>query len=415
MPKTEAAKTTMAAYDTRVNTAMTIPATKINRGGRTLYQLTLTSNHVSQVLPTVPAQVVASAQRGYNHLHAKRIARFIVQHPDSWAFGAITLALRSDYLNFEPFEGLEEDSVKYGLLTLLPGSNDIMKILDGQHRRSAFQLIRDRGLGTNVSRSQYDAAQKSIDRSEISVDLYEINEEADARRVFNWMNTSLNVSAAERVYLDNTDPFNEAVQRITGSLSGRFGSDKIRWLAPLVIPLMDNEFRRKRQRVEPDSPYWMNAKQLRTLLVAYTVGRERVPAKIRDALKTSDIIAKAKQLFNDELVELRDEWQALSAGRIAPEQLSVYRERSLVFNPRIAICAGWTLGMLRQEHTPKYKLVDLAEQWHNMDLSYESPSRLLHLMNRDDPNNQVAMYDQGVRPSATTIWEAIIAMKPQGS
>lgn len=389
-------------FDATVRTEMKLPALRLRRGGRTLYQLALKADHFGQIAPTVPARIIQSAQRGFTESHARRIAQFMLKFPDTWAFGPISLALESKYMNFEPFEGLTGQ--EYGTLTLAPASIEAMRILDGQHRRAALQYIRQRELG-RVSDSAYEAAQRGIDNSDLSVDLYEIDELGDVRRVFNWMNTVKNVTASERVLLDDTDPFNAAVQRVTGSLSGRYEGDRIAWLAKLCIPLMDNEFRRVPTRVTPSSTFWLSATNVRAILMARTAARQRVTKADRKRLTVAQIVADAKRLFNTELPLLRNEWEMLKSGNVDGLQIPDYRATTMAFDPMMPLAGAWSLNMLHGLPDGADHLDELAAEWRGLDLSVDNPSLLLVLDNRETPL-RVNMRAHYAKQSAQNILDA---------
>ena len=375
---------TMDGLDATVRAEIMAPAVRLRRGGRTLYQLALKADHFGQIVPPVPSRVVQTAQRGYHENHARNIAKFMLDNPDCWAFGPVSLALGSHYMTFQRYQGLSNASVEYGTLTLRPGATESMLILDGQHRRAALQIIRQRQLARRTE-AEFDAVQRSIDNADLSVDLYEIDELPDVRRVFNWMNTTKSVTGAERVLLDNTDPFNAAVQRITGSLIGRYESDKIAWLAALCIPLMNNEFRRVPQTITQQSTFWLSATNLRHMLLARTGGRRRLSAADRKRLTTPRIVEDAKKMFNTELPELRPEWQMLRARKIEGMQLPDLRERTLVFDPMIVLTAAWSLYLLHSSPNGRDHFEQLAASWQALDLSVDNPTRLMVLNHRDEP------------------------------
>lgn len=270
-----------------------------------------------------------------------------------------------------------------GNLTLHPGATESMLILDGQHRRAALQIIRQRQVPRR-SDVEFDAAQASIDVADLSVDLYEIDEMADIRRVFNWMNTTKTITGAERVLLDNTDPFNAAVQRITGSLVGRYENDKIAWLAALCIPLMNNEFRRVPQSITAQSTFWLSATNLRHMLLARTGGRKRLTAADRKRLTPARIVEDAKTMFKAELPELRPEWQMLRTRKVDGMQIPGFRETTLAFDPMIALTAAWSLHLLHRSPNGG-TLEALATSWQGLDLSVDNPTNLMVLSNRDEP------------------------------
>ena len=397
--------TVMADHDTTVRTEITIPAIRLRRGGRTLYQICLKADTFGQIVPTVPSRVVQTAQRAYYEHHAKRIARFMIDNPDSWAFGPISLALTSKYMSFTAFGGLSANSVEYGTLSLLPGSTETMLILDGQHRRGALHLIRMRAL-PRITEPEYDMIEASIDAADLSVDLYEIDELSDVRRVFNWMNTTKSINSSERILLDNTNPFNEAVQRLTGSLPNQFLSDKVAWLANLCIPLTDNEFRRTPARVTPAAPYWLSALNLKTILMARAVGAQRLAPTARKELTPARIVQMAKTFFNAELPALRPEWGKLRDREIQPTHLPGLRDTTLVYDPSMVAIAAWTLNMADAGGKRQEELSDLlAAQWQNLDLGVENPTKLLVLDNRDEPGRPTVVTKK-VRTSAKNLVDA---------
>ncbi|MDE2987421.1 MAG: hypothetical protein OXT70_05130 [Chloroflexota bacterium] len=393
---------TTATFDATVRTEIRLPALRLRRGGRTLYQLALKADHFGQIAPTVPARIIQSAQRGFTETHARKIAQFMLKFPDTWAFGPVSLALESKYMTFEPFDGLRGQ--EYGTLTLAPAATEAMRILDGQHRRAALQYIRQRELG-RVSDSAYEAAQRGIDNSDLSVDLYEIDELSDVRRVFNWMNTTKNVTASERVLLDDTDPFNAAVQRITGSLAHRFEGDKIAWLSKLTIPLMDNEFRRVPSRVNANSSFWLSATNVRSILMARTAARQRVTKADRKRITPAQVVADAKKLFNDELPQLRKEWAMLKTGGVDGLQLPTYRDTTMAFDVMMPLAAAWSLNLLHNLPDGADHFDDLAAHWRGLDLSVDNPSLLLVLDERDTPQ-RVSMRAHHTKQSAQNILDA---------
>lgn len=395
---------TMEGLDTRVHTQLRVPAVRLRRGGRTLYQLALKADHFGQIVPTVPGHVVQSAQRGFHESHARNIARFMMNNPDTWAFGPVSLALGSDYMGFEPYKGVGANGVEYGVLTLEPGATESMLILDGQHRRAALQIIRNKQLG-RLSEDQYRAALRGIDNSDLSVDLYQIDELSDVRRVFNWMNTTKSVTTAERVLLDNTNPFNEAVQRVTGSLVGRFESDRIAWLAKLCIPLMDNEFRRVAQRVTPPSTYWLSAMNLKAILMARVTASQRLSAADRKSVTPARVVESAKRLFNDELPQLRPEWRMLRGGEVSGMQLPGLRDDTLAFDPMLVLTGAWSLTLLHNLPDGADHLDQLAAEWSGLDLSPDNPSLLLVLDNREEPVRPT-MQGRFAKQSAQNILDA---------
>ena len=373
----------MEGLATIPRTQSQLPAVRLRRGSRTIYQLALAVDDFEQIVPGAPQGIAvgsSSAQRGYIESHARKIARFMLDNPDTWAFGPISLVLESKYMTFERFQGLTVQSVEYGVLSLHSGALSQMKILDGQHRRAALQLIRA-GQVPRVSDDQFAAVSESIYKSDLSVDLYEIDEETDVRRVFNWMNTTKSLTGAERVLLDNTDPFNAAVQRLTGSLPGRFESDRIAWLAALCIPLMNNEFRRVPQTIRARSTFWLSATNLRHILLARVGGRKRLSQADRNRLTPARIVQGAKKLFNDELPQLRPEWQMLRTAEVSALQIPDMRETTLAFDPMIALTAAWSLQMSNGSDD----LGGLATIWQSVDLGVDNPTKLLVLNNRDEP------------------------------
>ena len=67
-----------------------------------------------------------------------------------------------------------------------PTARDSLIILDGQHRRGAIQLVhKQEHPGRNID---WALVQRVLAESDLSVDLYAIDDLADVRRVFRWMN-----------------------------------------------------------------------------------------------------------------------------------------------------------------------------------------------------------------------------------
>ena len=397
----------LTTLDTVVHTQITAPSVRIRRGGRTIYQLALKANDFGHIVPSVPSRFVGAAQRGFDEIHARRIAKFMLDNPDTWAFGPISLALTPKYMNFEAADGLEDNSVEYGTLTLHPGATEAMRILDGQHRRAALQMIRQRALPRR-SDAEFDTAEAAIDASDLSVDLYEIGETADVRRVFNWMNAVKPVGGSERVLLDNTDPFNAAVQRITGSLTSQHQSDKIGWLAPLCIPLMNNEFRRVAQHVKQGTTYWLSATNLRHAMLARTAGRNRMTAADRKRLSAAQIVVDAKTMFNLEFPALRPEWESLQARAISGMQLPDLRERTMAFDPKVPLIAAWSLHLVHSSPIWEDGMEKLVEMWRSLDLGVENPTRLIAMNHRDEPVRP-GVEGRFIRQSAANIVEAALS------
>ena len=378
----------LTGIDTSTDTGSTFPAVRLTRGGRTIYQLALRSKDFAEIVPSSPSKVAQQNQRGYTETHATAIARYMIANPDSWAFGPISLALTNTYMDWEPFNSEADNGVSFGRLTLKAGYSDMMLILDGQHRRGAIHILRTRHL-PRVSKQQYAQVEKGLDHSEMSVDLYAIDEAADVRRVFAWMNTSRKLSAAEKVLLDDGDPFNQAAQRIVGSFPDKFRADRIAWFSDLCIPLMNASGRSVPQTVGLNSLYWMNAKQLKILLIARTLGKSRTPRTTAPAMiawSPPAIIAAGKKLLNDELPLLRPEWQALRDKRTRATDLQALRTPTIVYDAHLALAAAaslhsWEDQGLLQTHG----IEPLAQVWQELDLGVENPSLHLTLRNRHDP------------------------------
>ena len=376
----------MAGVITTPDAAIEVPAVRLNRGGRVLYQMALKSVVFGSVVPTVPMHVVQTTQRGYHEAHARRIARFIANNPNGWAFGPISLAIAPKHVGFRPFAGIGDTSVQYGTLTFKPGSSEAMVILDGQHRRAALHMLHSREAG-RISTADYEAAVRSIDASDISVDLYEIAEVSDTRRVFGWMNTTQSVSTSERILLDNSNPFNSAVQRLIGTIDNRYKADKLGWLADLVIPLTTQEFRRVGQSIQPGTKYWLSALNVKAMLLARIAGSQRTTQAVSNTVKVPEILDVARVLFIEELPLLRSEWGELRDGSVEALDMPVCRRRTLAYDASVALVAAWSLGPLKGD----MDTASLAAKWQTLSLDTVDPSMLFgfarvdgrrpHLMN----------------------------------
>ena len=176
----------MSGFDTTRRVETRFPAVRLTRGGCTLYQLALGVTDFASVVPGVPSRYASAARGGYDESHARTIARFMVENPEWWAFGAISLALAARQMDFAAFPGTE-NGVQFGTLSLKPTARGCLIILDGQHRRRAIQIVHKQELpGRNID---WALVQSVLAESDLSVDLYAIDDLADVRRVFGWMNT----------------------------------------------------------------------------------------------------------------------------------------------------------------------------------------------------------------------------------
>ena len=241
--------------------------------------------------------------------------------------------------------------------------------------------------------------------SSVSVDLYAVEEKADIRRLFNWMNTVKRITTSERILLDNSDPFNAGVQRITGSLMNQHRSQKIPWIANVVIPLMNNEFQRVPQQIRPTSNYWITATTTRTALLAYAVGQVRLSGRNRNSITVAQVVDAAKKLFNDDLPMLRSEWASLKSEEILGADLPAMRRRTLAFDHAVLITAAWSLHKYTAL-TDNPDIEPLAAAWHDLNLTLDQPTQLLVLHNRDEADRRVALHNTNCRRSADNVVEA---------
>ena len=106
------------------------------------------------------------------------------------------------------------------------------------------------------------------------------------------------------------------------------------------------------------------------------------PVEALSTLKLQQIADRlTSDVFNDELPQLRSEWQMLRTAEVSGLQIPDMRETTLAFDPMIALTAAWSLQMSNGSDD----LGGLATIWQGVDLGVDNPTKLLVLNNRDEP------------------------------
>ena len=334
---------------------------KVRRGGYDLIQIAMQSGQFTDMAPVVPMKETV-AQRGYMASHMRKIAKYIAFNSTKWGFGAISLAIDPDKVVWEPWDRVNTPGVaEFGTLTIKTGYRDSIKILDGQHRRAALgELLNGRIRGIN--RQRIAAAQRSIQASSLSVDLYLIDNDRDAGQLFSDMAKAKSITLSERATLDARNPFNAAA---TAILDNKRIPESLAWLSDLVTPpIIGKGLPGPRSLAGKHVGYWLMPHDVSVVMKWRLLPGGRATRAWQDKFPKTRVIEAADHLFNEELPSLRPEWEKIK--ELNRHTLPQLRKESWVWMPRSAQQAAaslYTYGTNSPDH------VALIDWWKAQDLN----------------------------------------------
>ena len=344
-------------------------AMHLKMGKWDIYTLIVPANRLGDLMRQAPQALADDdIQRGYNAVHAKKIAKYLIDESD-WQFGPITCALPAGRFEFNPLAN--DPSGRFGTLSFSDSPVDVIKILDGQHRRGAIGLVLEhdqlKGLPVRKRRN----AAKRIADAEIEVRLVVCDTPADRRRLFAWMQRQRPLKTAERVLLDGTDSIDSAVQKVLGVLKAR--STKLDALAALTRPLAAPGGR----DIKASEPYWLTAVHVRDAMLARR-GHSSVAKAVRE-IPVTEWLQVAHTLFVDELPRLRPEWQELltetesAAHEMNRKIVRTRRGQTFVYAPVMIALAARTL------HTAdgRFSFDDVADMFTSISFDATKPDQIL--------------------------------------
>ncbi len=137
-----------------------LAAQQINRGGKTVYLVSLPLQLVPVILPVPDPLKPYDSNRAVRKSHAEDFGLYWLKNPDSWTVPPL-LVDTPDHLKF-----VEEFSIlngpRLGKVVLPNYSNKILKILDGQHRILGWNMVNDKLMkDLETAQDQYAQAQKT--------------------------------------------------------------------------------------------------------------------------------------------------------------------------------------------------------------------------------------------------------------
>ena len=300
------------------------PAHRLHQGGRTVYYMALTIAQFDDALPNeVDRDMIRDTNRRFNQNHADSIEEYL-QKTDAWVLGPVTLSIAPDYVEFEPYPGqLNDSSPVLGLLRVVSGGGSFLKMLDGQHRRSA---IRDYRRSQSLSNSEIERRNRFED-CQMPVALYEEKDLTRIRQMFADMSRQRNMDAITKALFDTRDPFNRAADQIKLRSS---------WLGPYV------EMHRSTIARSNDKFISFNqlATNLKTLEFGY-FGRASKDRLQEADNNIEDIIEKGLEWTDDFLPMAREEYLNLFNSDIDQEDVPKERSKTYAYNgTMLRILAG---------------------------------------------------------------------------
>ena len=348
------------------DTPRSFNAIRSQLGGWHVYSITVKAARLGDLMRSAPQAISAEdIQRGYDETHARRIAKFLITEKD-WAMGPITCSISSDKIMFTPLT--EDPSNRFGRVDFNDSPVDLMKILDGQHRRGGIAMILDGTRFDGVSKMALSNARKRLRKSEIEVRVMAIEEETDRRRVFSWMQRQRPLSVSERVMLDNSRSIDDAVQRIIGH-PAHIRHQTITSLHHLVKPLAESGGK----AVPNAEPWWLTAHQVR-LMILNRAGRKNMSNQC-NLIPVTEWIDRGRRLFDVELPALLPEWHELLT-ETDPETLALHRlgikrtkKDTIVHHPTVIATASHMIHLANG----RWELRELADLMQKQDYSTDAP------------------------------------------
>lgn len=285
------------------------PALRSSFGPWTVYTVALPADRLGDIVRAAPQAIAATdVQRGFDEKHARAIARFLIDDKAAM-FGPITCSAPSKRVHFE------ELADGFGWLSFDGSPVDLTKILDGQHRRGAIEMIVDEDPISGVTIKRQVAARKRLRKSNIDVRIIAIDRASDRRRVFSWMQRQRILTSHERILLDDSLKIDAAVQAVVGQPEKTAAT--IPSLSALVKPLSVNGG----YAVDRSEPWLLGARNVRQIMLHRT-GRVNM-SRTTEELSTAEWIQVATNVFTNDLPLLRDEWSVMNESDTA--QLDAFR------------------------------------------------------------------------------------------
>ena len=121
-----------------------LAAQQVQRGGKTVYIVSLPIQLVPVLLPVPDPLNPVEANRAVSKSHANDFGVYWLGNADSWTVPPLIVDT-ADFLKFHE-EFAVANGPKLGRVVLPDYSNKILKILDGQHRILGWNLVRDKLL-----------------------------------------------------------------------------------------------------------------------------------------------------------------------------------------------------------------------------------------------------------------------------
>ena len=118
-----------------------LAAQQVQRGGKTVYIVSLPIQLVPVLLPLPDPIRPVEANRAVSKSHAQDFGVYWLGNPDSWTVPPL-LVDTADSLKFHETFAVA-NGPKLGRVVLPDYSNKILRILDGQHRILGWNLVRD--------------------------------------------------------------------------------------------------------------------------------------------------------------------------------------------------------------------------------------------------------------------------------
>lgn len=297
-----------------------VVATRYRQGGRQHY-IVVTS--LDQLLAIVPERVdphlIKDANRRLHEPHAKGFGDY-VWDTEGWISGPVTVGVKPDRLEFEPFEeGVNAGTLSFPLELI---NSPQIRLVDGQHRRYGFRYFIDRetanidklrsrvkgakdggqepAVVANLERQLRDKQNRlnKLMRESISVDVVEEDNLTDLQQIFADLAKNRPADPITVSRFDARNPFNMAAFEL------------------MEHPLLAGKIETERSRLNSSSPYMATLNQFaNNVLKILEVGiNGRVSKKVVAGRKAKDIASRGQQ-FLDDMVRARPELAQLAGGQ----------------------------------------------------------------------------------------------------
>ena len=305
----------------------TFVAQQCTQGGRTHYLIVVPVQRVLSVLPTPDPNEPFEDNRQVNRQHAAKFAEYLRTHPN-WHSGPLTARTTNGVVEFEPFEGQAEGSIRFGLLRIPRNRVDDFRIIDGQHRVFGIFLLKQSLADQKFERSnrlakaeasgQKDqvkelkkdlqavvAVEQRLKSEAVAINLLIENDQSLARQVFvDVADNARGIPKPVRARFDMTKVVNRAMSEILSNppelLAGRVDDQK--------------------DRVVGSNPNYIGAGTLSEVVRMLTVGLGKIGKAMEQSLDSSRLARDGREFF-ELLTATFPELEALATGAISAQDV----------------------------------------------------------------------------------------------